>query len=45
MSGAAQPGLDEIEACLAGVIEGRVSRDAADQWAGRWYSDDAYEWD
>lgn len=45
MSGAGQPDLDEIEACFAGVVEGRVSRDAADRWAGRWYTDDALEWD
>ncbi|MER5894479.1 hypothetical protein [Streptomyces sp. NPDC001876] len=45
MNGADQPDLDEIEACLARVVEGRVSRDAADRWAGRWYTDDALEWD
>ncbi|MFI6088183.1 hypothetical protein [Streptomyces sp. NPDC051218] len=45
MSGAGQPDLDKIEACFAGVVEGRVSRDAADRWAGRWYADDTLEWD
>ncbi|MFC0542986.1 hypothetical protein [Kutzneria chonburiensis] len=40
-----QPGLDEIEACLAAVVEGRISRDAADRWAGRWFVDDTLEWD
>ncbi|MEU3282419.1 hypothetical protein [Streptomyces antibioticus] len=45
MSGSDQPGLDEIEAWFAGVVEGRVSRDAADRWAGRWYTDDSLEWD
>ncbi|GAA2640467.1 hypothetical protein SMC26_45320 [Actinomadura fulvescens] len=43
--GGGQPGLDEIEAWFAGVVEGRVSRDAADRWAGRWYTDDDLEWD
>ncbi len=40
-----QPDLDAVEACLSGVVEGRVSRDAADRWAGRWYTDDGLEWD
>uniref|UniRef100_A0AAU2K135 Acyl carrier protein n=1 Tax=Streptomyces sp. NBC_00049 TaxID=2903617 RepID=A0AAU2K135_9ACTN len=45
MSGGGQPGLDEIEACFAAVVEGRVSRDAADRWAGLWVVDDTLEWD
>ncbi|MFI2078529.1 hypothetical protein [Streptomyces triculaminicus] len=45
MSGSDQPSLDEIEAWFAGVVEGRVSRDAADRWAGRWYGDDELDWD
>ncbi|XVQ09347.1 hypothetical protein ACQP1W_43585 [Spirillospora sp. CA-255316] len=44
MSGG-QPGLDEIEACFAAVVEGRMSRDAADRWAGRWVVADTLEWD
>ncbi|WP_141662916.1 hypothetical protein [Streptomyces sp. Wb2n-11] len=44
MSGGDQPNADEIEAWFAGVAEGRVSRDAADRWAGRWYGDDELEW-
>ncbi|HEX5541902.1 MAG TPA: hypothetical protein VFX60_10135 [Micromonospora sp.] len=28
-----QPELDEIEACLAALVDGRMSRDAADRWA------------
>ncbi|MFD3542222.1 hypothetical protein ACFWUQ_22410 [Streptomyces sp. NPDC058662] len=40
-----QPELDEIEAWFVAVVEGRVSRDAADRWAGRWVDDDALDWD
>ncbi|TQF06925.1 hypothetical protein E6W39_37955 [Kitasatospora acidiphila] len=39
-----QPGLDEIEARFAAVVEGRVSRDEVDRWASRWVVDDALEW-
>ncbi|MFG2334000.1 hypothetical protein ACGFMM_30900 [Streptomyces sp. NPDC048604] len=45
MSGDDQPGLDEIEACFAAVVEGRVSREAADRWAARWWVDDTLDWD
>ncbi|WP_284578290.1 hypothetical protein [Streptomyces sp. 2P-4] len=45
MSGGARPDLDEIEACFAAVVEGRLSRDAADRWAGRWVVDDTLAWD
>ncbi|VVJ15328.1 Putative oxidoreductase [Amycolatopsis camponoti] len=34
------PDLAEIEACFADILSGRISRDAADRWAGRWLSDD-----
>jgi len=40
-----QPDLDEIEACFAALVEGRMSRDAADRWAGRWVVDDTLERD
>ena len=40
-----RPDLDEIEACFAAVVEGRVSRDAADRWAARWWVDDTLDWD
>ncbi|MBA0053182.1 hypothetical protein E0L36_20585 [Streptomyces sp. AJS327] len=40
-----QPDLDEIEAWFAAVAEGRVTRDAADRWAARWYTDDSLDWD
>ncbi|MFE5720491.1 hypothetical protein [Streptomyces erythrochromogenes] len=45
MSGGDQPDLDGIESCFAAVVEGRVSRDAADRWAARWVLDDNLEWD
>ncbi|MFF7993733.1 hypothetical protein ACFZDG_28585 [Kitasatospora xanthocidica] len=43
--GAGQPGPEEIEWWLAAVADGRVSRDAADRWAGRWLLDDELRWD
>lgn len=45
MSGGERPDLDEIESRLAAVADGRVSRDAADTWAGRWLLDDDLEGD
>ncbi|MDT9684555.1 hypothetical protein RND61_21210 [Streptomyces sp. TRM76323] len=45
MSGDRRPDPDEVEACLAAVVEGRVSREAADRWAGRRVADDALAWD
>ncbi|MEV7074426.1 hypothetical protein [Streptomyces sp. NPDC093990] len=45
MSGDGRPDLDAIEACFAAVVEGRVSRDAADRWAERWVVDDTLDWD
>ncbi|WP_229928798.1 hypothetical protein [Kitasatospora xanthocidica] len=43
--GAGQPGPEEIEWWFAAVADGRVSRDAADRWAGRWLHDDELWWD
>ncbi|MGP3690212.1 hypothetical protein ACTVZO_36880 [Streptomyces sp. IBSNAI002] len=40
-----QPDLDAIEECFVAVLEGRLTRDAADRWAGRWFTDDGLEWD
>ncbi|MEV7772589.1 hypothetical protein [Kitasatospora sp. NPDC086791] len=40
-----QPGPDEIEWWFAAVADGRVSRDEADRWAGRWFLDDGLDWD
>ncbi|MEV5885963.1 hypothetical protein AB0L74_25135 [Streptomyces sp. NPDC052020] len=45
MSGDRRPDLDDMEACLAAVVEGRVSRDAADRWAERWVVDSTLAWD
>lgn len=40
-----QPGLDEIEARFAALLDGRMTRDAVDRWAGRWLTDDGLSWD
>jgi hypothetical protein len=45
MSASHQPGLDEIEACFVAVLEGRMSRDGADRWAGHWSAADDLVWD
>ncbi|WP_051830828.1 MULTISPECIES: hypothetical protein [Streptomyces] len=42
---AGQPDLDEIERWFAAVADGRVSREEADRWAGRWLLDDELGWD
>ncbi|MFJ3610619.1 MULTISPECIES: hypothetical protein [Streptomyces] len=39
------PALDEIEECFVSLVEGRVSRDAADRWAERWVREDGVGWD
>ncbi|WP_218061678.1 hypothetical protein [Planobispora rosea] len=44
MNGDEQPGLDEIEQCFIAVLDGRMSRDEADRWAGRWVADDDLVW-
>ncbi|MFD8869394.1 hypothetical protein ACFV1F_34570 [Streptomyces sp. NPDC059590] len=40
-----QPDLDEIEKRFVAVVEGRLSRDEADRWTGRWVADDRLDWD
>ncbi|MFI1586151.1 hypothetical protein [Embleya sp. NPDC020630] len=46
-----QPGRDDVEACLVALLEGRMSRDAADRWAAQWIGRDSHddgsrlEWD
>ncbi|RZQ62117.1 hypothetical protein [Amycolatopsis suaedae] len=40
-----QPDLDAIEAKLAAVVDGSMSREAADRWAARWYTADHLRWD
>ncbi|MEW2506233.1 hypothetical protein AB0878_37865 [Amycolatopsis sp. NPDC047767] len=40
-----QPDLDEIEAHFVALLDGRMSRDAVDRWAGRWLTDDGPSWD
>ncbi|WP_134667502.1 MULTISPECIES: hypothetical protein [unclassified Amycolatopsis] len=39
-----QPDLDEIEAHFVALLEGRMTRDAVDRWAGRWLTDDSLSW-
>ncbi|MEV1333975.1 hypothetical protein AB0J20_30880 [Micromonospora costi] len=39
-----QPDLDEIEAWLLAVADGRETRDSADRWAHRWVTDDELRW-
>lgn len=34
--GGPPPGPAEAEACFVGLLAGRISRDAADRWAGHW---------
>jgi hypothetical protein len=45
VSASHQPGLDEIEGVFVTVLAGRISRDEADRWAGRWYGADDLVWD
>ncbi|MEK8226967.1 UBP-type zinc finger domain-containing protein [Oerskovia sp. M15] len=40
-----QPDLDAIESRFVGLLDGSMSRDEVDRWAGRWYTDDELEWD
>jgi hypothetical protein len=40
-----QPSLDDVEAVLEAVVEGRISRDEADGWAVGWVKDDSLVWD
>ncbi len=39
------PDLDEIEAYFAGILDGTITRDAADRWAGRWVVGDDDDFD
>ncbi|MFD7560435.1 hypothetical protein ACFV9E_38820 [Streptomyces sp. NPDC059835] len=45
MDAGRQPTLDEIEEGFAALVDGRLSRDEADRWAGRWVADDGLDWD
>ncbi|MFG3255421.1 hypothetical protein [Streptomyces sp. NPDC048172] len=46
-----QPDLDRVESCFVALLEGRISRDAADRWAAYWAGKDVHddgspvEWD
>ncbi|PDP87292.1 hypothetical protein CQJ94_12420 [Glycomyces fuscus] len=45
MDASLQPTLDEIEECFAALVDGRLTRDGADRWAGRWVVDDGLDRD
>ncbi|WP_369142516.1 hypothetical protein [Streptomyces sp. R44] len=45
MDASHQPTLDEIEERFVGLVEGRLPREEADRWAGRWVVDDGLDWD
>ncbi|MEU6313048.1 hypothetical protein [Streptomyces sp. NPDC047014] len=40
-----QPTLDEIEQRFTALLNGTLTRDEADRWAGRWVKDDTLDWD
>ncbi|MFD0782916.1 hypothetical protein ACFQZ8_03095 [Micromonospora azadirachtae] len=44
MDNSQQPNLDEIEAWLLAVADGRETRNSADRWAQRWVTDDELSW-
>ncbi|MBB1152646.1 MULTISPECIES: hypothetical protein [Amycolatopsis] len=45
MTDGEQPDLDEIEEHFVALLDGRITRDAVDRWAGRWLADDSLSWD
>jgi hypothetical protein len=45
MNSVPQPTLDEIEDRFVAVVEGRLTRDEADRWAGGWVAQDQLDWD
>ncbi|MEU8527754.1 hypothetical protein AB0C77_19505 [Streptomyces sp. NPDC048629] len=45
MDASHQPTLDEIEGRFVALVEGRLTRDEADRWAGAWVADDTLVWD
>lgn len=45
MDEARQPTLDDIEERFVALLDGRLSRDHVDRWAGRWVTDDRLVWD
>ncbi|WP_432844773.1 hypothetical protein ACQPXB_26230 [Amycolatopsis sp. CA-161197] len=45
MTAERQPNSAEIEAHFLALLDGRMTRDAVDRWAGRWLTDDALSWD
>ncbi|MEU1470610.1 hypothetical protein ABZ434_20540 [Streptomyces sp. NPDC005761] len=45
MSASGQPGAEEIEEHFLAVLDGRLSRDEVDRWAGEWMAVDDLVWD
>ncbi|XUM02694.1 hypothetical protein ACQ86F_03745 [Streptomyces venezuelae ATCC 10712] len=45
MDSSRQPTPDDIEERFAALVEGRLTRDEADRWAGRWMAADGLVWD
>ncbi|MEV5012817.1 MULTISPECIES: hypothetical protein [unclassified Streptomyces] len=45
MDACRQPTLEEIEDRFVALVEGHLTRDAADRWAARWVADDGLDWD
>ncbi|WP_055589611.1 hypothetical protein [Peterkaempfera griseoplana] len=45
MDASRQPTLDEIEDRFVALVEGRLTRDEVDRWAGRWVTVDKLDWD
>ncbi|MFI9310618.1 hypothetical protein [Streptomyces triculaminicus] len=45
MDAGRQPTLHEIEDRFVAIVEGRLTRDEVDRWAGRWVTDDGLDWD
>ncbi|MBO0657103.1 hypothetical protein J1792_31555 [Streptomyces triculaminicus] len=45
MDASRQPTLHEIEDRFVAIVEGRLTRDEVDRWAGRWVTEDGLDWD
>ncbi|WP_406865092.1 hypothetical protein ABZO31_33475 [Streptomyces sp. HUAS MG47] len=45
MGDSGRPTLDQIEDRFVELVAGRLSRDEADRWAGRWVLEEGLVWD